>query len=52
MDDVLSGEFENTAKREHRIYGLSPDSYYKQKERTNRFEAEMLSLFLFVFSLA
>ena len=31
--------------------GLSPNPYYKQKEITNRFVAEMLSLFLLVFSL-
>ena len=43
MCNVLSGEFENIAKCEHRICldkfsnGLSPTPYYKQKERTKRF---------------
>ena len=53
MGDVLSGEFNNTAKASisfdwSNANGLSPNPYNKQKERTNRSVAEMSSLFLLV----
>ena len=53
MCDALSGEFENTAKCEHRIWQVKrlwakPKPLYKQKEETNRLIAEKFPLFLLV----
>ena len=51
MGDVLSGELKNSKKwrashlSEQVQNGLNPNPYHKQKERTNRFIAEMSSLF-------
>ena len=52
MGDILSGEIKNIAKCEHRICPVkhlwaSPNPYYKQKERTNRFYSRnVLSFFV------
>ena len=51
MGAVLSGEFcfnksASIAFDRSNANGLSPNPYYKQKERTNRFAAEMFSLFV------
>ena len=54
MGDVLSGEFENTAKCEHRIwrvkrkYGLSPNPYNGRKSKSKRKNPSILALFVFI----